>query len=94
MDMPTNIMHSDAYIAYVKSEIAKLPAPTVELQVIQGTDLRDGGFGGLWRCASAMCMLYMECGGTERHLTRTAPCAVFTFTAWGKRRSTCRLWRS
>jgi len=50
VDMPTNVLHSDAYIAYVKEQIAGLGlSDCVTLETIQGTDLRDRGFGGLWR---------------------------------------------
>lgn len=89
VDMPTNILHSDAYIAYVKSKIAELPEPTVELQVIQGTDLRDRGFGGLWRCVARCWPLVV----TSTVVTVDARRFVSLYAVLDKRPSTCLRWR-
>jgi len=53
VDMPTNILHSDAYIAYVRKHLDALPEAVrslVHLEVFSGReDLMSRGLGGLWR---------------------------------------------
>lgn len=44
VDAPASELHTDAFVAEAEAVAA---ATGAELQVIHGTDLRDGGFGGL-----------------------------------------------
>ena len=46
VDMPTSELHTDAFVAEASAAAAALGK--VEIHVIQGGDLRDRGFGGLW----------------------------------------------
>lgn len=50
-DRPTNDLHTDAFVA--EAEAVAQRHEGVGLTVIRGTDLRDGGFGGLWGVGKA-----------------------------------------
>jgi probable aminopeptidase NPEPL1 len=49
-DMPTEVLHTDAFVEEARAVAAAVGA---EITVIQGEDLRDQGFGGLWGVGKA-----------------------------------------
>ena len=51
VDTPPNILHSDAYVEECRAVAAKLG--NCEIKVIQGRDLEQQGFGGLWGVGKA-----------------------------------------
>jgi leucyl aminopeptidase len=52
VDMPPNLLHTDAYVAEAIQATASIPGVSVE--VIQGQQLDERGFGGLWVGASSI----------------------------------------
>ncbi|KAJ3084687.1 hypothetical protein BCR33DRAFT_717863 [Rhizoclosmatium globosum] len=54
VDMPPNELNPTTYVDIVRAlHKEKLEAKGVTLKVIQGTELRDGGFGGIWNVGKA-----------------------------------------
>lgn len=49
-DMPTNALHTDAFVEEARDVAARVGAT---IEVTRGTDLRDQGFGGLWGVGQA-----------------------------------------
>ncbi|KAJ1408272.1 cytosol aminopeptidase family, catalytic domain-containing protein [Ochromonadaceae sp. CCMP2298] len=50
VDMPPNLLHVSAYVAEARVVAAELG---VQITVIQGKELQEGGFGGLWGVGQA-----------------------------------------
>jgi hypothetical protein len=55
--MPTSELHTDTYVAEVKARFASLPS--VKMTVIQGQQLKEQGFGGLWGVGKVFDALHM-----------------------------------
>jgi len=51
VDMPPNLLHCDALVEECITVSKRLP--DVQITIIRGTELRDGGFGGLWSIGKA-----------------------------------------
>jgi probable aminopeptidase NPEPL1 len=50
VDAPPNLLHTDAYVAICQGVATKLGC---EIKILQGKNLEDGGFGGIWGVGKA-----------------------------------------
>lgn len=70
VDMPPNLLHTDSMVEECVAVSKRLS--NVEITIIRGTELRDGGFGGLWGVGKAsdrppalVCLSYVPPGCTK-----------------------------